>query len=123
MKRPAESSFFCAYGEAFSISTAFLVGSCFLFGNVFEPKVSGKSPRQRTNMRSLKRVLTAQVMSQNDVRQFVREHHGQTALIGEHVDQPAAYYDRVYPTLKVSSGEVVSTRRSGLARGQFDVYW
>ncbi len=72
----------------------FLVGSCFLFGNVFEPKVL-VSRLVREQHAVVERVLTAQVMSQNDVRQFVREHHGQTALIGEHVDQPAAYYDRV----------------------------
>ena len=93
MKSPAESSF-CAYGEFFSISIGFLVGGRFFFRNVLESEIAiGAFVREEHAI--VEGILAAQVVSENDVSQFVGQHHGQAAFVGKYVDQAAADDDRV----------------------------
>ena len=93
MKSPADVQLL-SVGRSLQHFDRFLVRSYFLFRNVFEPQVLVRS-FIREQHAIVECILAAKVVSENDVGQFVRQDHGQTAFIGKHIDQPAAHDDCV----------------------------
>src|SRR5713101_9717564 len=71
-----------------------LVGGGLLFWDVPESKilVSGFVGEEHAVIEG---VPAAQVVSQYDVGEFVRQNHGQAGFVRQHVDQPAADNDSV----------------------------
>src|SRR6266849_1971893 len=96
----------------------FFVGGCFLFRNVLEAEVliGTLIGEEHTVVES---VLAAEVVSENDVRQFVREYSGQAGFVRQNVDHAPADHNGVAHAESLEWG---SDQHAGANRArQFDI--
>src|SRR2546423_2091605 len=82
---------------------SFLVGRRFLFRNVAESKVLvGAFVREQHAV--VEGILRTEIVSQNDVSQFVREYRGKASLIWKHIHQSTADHNGITHAERLQRG-------------------